>query len=989
MIKFIHEKDFSKGFVFFSIFFLLPVFLSSQNSPIIVTSPIVMPVTPEASAMAKYVSSPVNYSTGKVEISIPLYEITVGDIVLPITLFYDMTGLKPKEYSGRIATNWTLNAEPSIMRYVKGIADEEIYGYLNTVFNPYANNDYLREIYNGMRDEEPDEFHYQLASEGGTCYISTTDKSLMIPYPFREDKIETNGLNGIRITDSNGIRYEFGNNINSKELTNTTPTRWMCDRIFSSATYAQILFDYIPCTKPSPSICSLNDYVIVEDLSTHYSRDIKMTDSKDGINNLYLINSSGESSYLETNTVFGQYNKYASAILKGQNLNHIYFDNGTITFTWDTFTLTKMEVHDKENNLIKTVQFYSSKYNYGTELTKLDSLVISKDGILERQVFKFFYNRPEFVPPMVTKNVDHWGFFNDYYNPDDNSSSVPISNIFSKQFTSSHDSVAHTIGGRSRESNDYFSQQGILNNIIYPSGMEKYFTYEGNITRYMSYTLEPGGYPFGGEKFIIPVRVGGLRIKRINEYDPITGISRTKELTYTNFMDQINYENEGHADDGYGIVRKIVSSEDYCHTQSNENVIYCDNNNIRTRLRTWGSIPLSTITYNDGSIIYYDHVIERETTNDNDTSTLLTKYYYDTPYLPDFKYKFEKRDVLIPFDVPSSNSFQETTLLRKVEKYRRDTLVASNEYIYEIKNANNIDYRIETAKTYQTQIYMNGENCTTQKDEYNRLIWYSNNSWMQLKNETKKEYYEGKIIDITKNYFYQTTPKIYHKKPIKITTSTSRGETVEDHYRFCTDILENYPENIQGQLVQFNIHSVPVEYKHIGGVDTAYTRSVYAGVQIQQIKTKIKAGPDFVSRIFYNRYDAYGNLVDVSENDGIHTCYIWSYNNQSPIAKIENITYSELLAALGKNDLWITDLGNKIKPTTEDFILINSLRTKLPNSLITTYTYKPLTGVLSITDPRSATTYFEYDPIGRLKKTYVIENGTTRVVQENTYKLTR
>ena len=91
------------------------------------------------------------------------------------------------------------------------------------------------------------------------------------------------------------------------------------------------------------------------------------------------------------------------------------------------------------------------------------------------------------------------------------------------------------------------------------------------------------------------------------------------------------------------------------------------------------------------------------------------------------------------------------------------------------------------------------------------------------------------------------------------------------------------------------------------------------------------------------------------------TCYIWGYNFTQVVAKIENDTYSNVVSLLGCS---IEAL--QVKTEGELRNIFNNLRDELPDAMITSYTYKPLVGMTSETDPAGKTTYYEYDEFGRL-----------------------
>ena len=60
---------------------------------------------------------------------------------------------------------------------------------------------------------------------------------------------------------------------------------------------------------------------------------------------------------------------------------------------------------------------------------------------------------------------------------------------------------------------------------------------------------------------------------------------------------------------------------------------------------------------------------------------------------------------------------------------------------------------------------------------------------------------------------------------------------------------------------------------------------------------------------------------------------------------------------------------------------LDKLRT-LSNALITTYTYAPLRGITSVTDPANQRQTFEYDGLGRLK---LIRDTQDKIVENYKY----
>ncbi len=132
-------------------------------------------------------------------------------------------------------------------------------------------------------------------------------------------------------------------------------------------------------------------------------------------------------------------------------------------------------------------------------------------------------------------------------------------------------------------------------------------------------------------------------------------------------------------------------------------------------------------------------------------------------------------------------------------------------------------------------------------------------------------------------------------------------------------------------------------------------------------------------RIIIHSYYPNGKIREVSKKDGVHEFYVWGYNGEYPIIKVvngeDNFVMSSVQNALPSGYSTLESLLVSIpdlpdnpgqQAVWKDFN--TGLRESLPNSMVTTYTYDPLVGVTSVTDPRGETVYYVYDSFNRLKE---------------------
>jgi YD repeat-containing protein len=130
----------------------------------------------------------------------------------------------------------------------------------------------------------------------------------------------------------------------------------------------------------------------------------------------------------------------------------------------------------------------------------------------------------------------------------------------------------------------------------------------------------------------------------------------------------------------------------------------------------------------------------------------------------------------------------------------------------------------------------------------------------------------------------------------------------------------------------------------------------------------------------FTNYDLKGNLREQYKTSGQKEVYLWGYKGQYPVAKIIG---SDFLtdSALVNQSILDNPVSDSALRVELDSIRIGLIGTK---AMVTTYTYNPLIGMTSATDPSGKTLYYEYDALGRL---IVIRDANNNIIKKMEYKL--
>lgn len=203
----------------------------------------------------------------------------------------------------------------------------------------------------------------------------------------------------------------------------------------------------------------------------------------------------------------------------------------------------------------------------------------------------------------------------------------------------------------------------------------------------------------------------------------------------------------------------------------------------------------------------------------------------------------------------------------------------------------------------------------------------------------------GNALTKTETYTYNAEGSVK-----TVTTVNSKGENMVTKNFYPNDyMIDPY---IDDYMDRKHITGTPVIVEQYKGTTLlSRQRTVYGlysnvGTVLPQYIYSQKGNSPEELRVTMDACDDKGNPTQYTMQNDIPVSIVWNADKTLPIARIENATYASLLA-----------LPNGLN---SDF------RTSLPNARVTTYTYKPLVGVATMTDVNNKTSYYEYDAYGRL-----------------------
>lgn len=1024
-------------FITFSIYF---IGFAQEN---LFVKPKTFPVAPNAYEFVKYEEIPVSKYTGVPNISIPIHTVESGanDLQIPITLTYHSNGFRVKEQAGWTGLGWTLNEGGIITQVVNGYDDfktihpnRELPDIDAIIFhgsNGYAPRDFFTSsgINYGGSFLELDDCHFNLPKKTATACGGSVQLLNLVPWPLfglgerfdyepdvfyfsflgysgkfvldwetetfkclTDPKIKItksrNTHKEISITTPEGHIFEFSmkdetincdNNLISYDLSEfeygkgneshkgVTSRIFKLDKIYTNRgnsilySYTTTDFIYGISTKvkthiedpinwgtPTPpidkTIKNPQTFTYVNRISSGLtSIEFEVSDRLDIVG----------AKKLDKIKVLRRGSSAGSKTIKQFNFNYSYFIG-------------------QADGLPNNIPSYKSTTEY-THRLKLNSVTE-----LGKPPYVFTYNSTQ-LPTKYTFAKDYWGFYNGVLSNVNEFPNIFRFNYELKEFDIIFLNKAN-VSANNRSARLEYTKAGILEKITYPTGGITEFEYELNS---FSNAIVPNFRDTENTQYVSNrINYGaGLRIKEIKNID-VNNIITKKRYTYEGgkLMTPVRFFNK--------VSLGKVSTP-----------IFTGHNYSESWRRTLSISNFESPSINsNGNFVGYSQVTEHFTSNNDDLENSGHIKYIFENHEENLNCLDTNKALITESDWEISGKYLELGLpLFYSQKGKNGSLIEQHfidkNGTLKKKIINTYGHKLSDFKTYGARVggqlkkqaypYTATGYATGFKVSY-MLGAYSISGLYTFLDSTKEiNYFDGNSVTTKTDFSYNNYNQIKEKRTI-----ASNGDTIQVKAVYTSDMPLYVNDNF---LNAISSNKVLKNGKYIKIIDYIYEKR-----SVPNNHPNYGAGNFYFKKKIINRLsnqeinfinDSFGNISHARIEGEADTYYVWGYgiNRTRLIAKIENYIYSSskvraIVAAQNSSD-WDNYMSTK---SSEDDLRnkLTALRNAFPNAMVTTYTYDPLVGVTSITDPMGQTIYYHYDDFNRLE--YVTDKDG-KVLNKNEY----
>lgn len=968
--------------------------------------PLSLPPTPNAAALGIYGQIPVSFFNGLPQIDIPVGKVETGSGGLAISLSYHAGGVRPDQRSGWVGLGWNLNAGGAITRIVNGVADEKLdptiepKNTLSYYDHPegLANSDWaavatLRAYSKATGPQvllSPDEFIFNFGGYSGSFFYdhqgkwqvkSTQGVHLSIKEELQNDFVLEQKKAGLpalslkrifykfTLTTPDGAQYIFGGTPQSIEFSRAAsgndsynngvvPNSWFLTKIISrNGQETNLTYERgdIICAVSS----GLSVYASASDTQDRYadfsktafiSNPVYLKSIETDLQKVSFSRSVSNELQYDFSTyasIFVDFHSGYSDLKTTENdTPTAYIDALLKMMKWQK--LDSISFYEKPSGFLKKMAF-SYIENSASRLI-LKSAQKTGSGVTE-PAYQFGYNNLP-LPPYNSRMLDHWGFYNgvDY-----------LKNYAGYNWTFQTIAGTNTSYLQSKSSNFSNMEAGNLVLIKYPTGGKTIFEYEPN-----EYSLVAKRYPFEVD-VKDNTKVGGLRIKKISQFDESAQQISSKEYKY------ITAYNLGGKTSSGILAGNPIYLETAFATDSSAKPVK------QLYYVHWYDRMIQPLSFTSGSHVTYTEVVEKL----SDGSYTIYNYsnhnqqkYRDAGSLNQV-YNTSAR---LELDPNISMELDRGKLLR-VRDFRSDNVI-QKETTYE--------YDEKSGRPDQAIRFRNMQE---------RVVGYFN-PITDKRVTAYVEYYFPRIITKETKKIYDTNglnPDTLQKKftydavDFNLRSeryANSKGDSVITKYNYPGNMLTQDPDGVYKEM--YNRHIISPRVETIGFVNSTqvlYDKTnfykPYTNIFVPKtIERKVGAGRLTTKQTYFN-YDTKGNVLSFSTGKGMKINYIWSYYGRFPVAEISNADYQTIVAAVGSSAIENFRNSTPTKASIDNFL--SPIKTTLTNAFISSSSYRGVTGMTSETDVKGKTSYYEYDGLQR-SKSISDQNGSIKKSLSYNYK---